>query len=102
MRRMIVFALAALGVFAASGGMASTAGAQAGGWQIPGASTEVAVYANWIAYHMNIHHIYLSPNPGELAEAEPLYVVVFPTYPLSLTTLCPFAGDPCPPPSHSC
>ena len=102
MRRMIVFALAAMGVFAASGGMASTAGAQAGGWQIPGASTEVAVYANGIAYHMNIHHINLSPNPGELAAAEPLYVVVFSINPLGLTTLGPLAVngyhpqcDPC-------
>ncbi len=102
MRRMIGFALAAMGVFAASGGMASTAGAQAGGWEIPGASTEVAVYANGTAYHMNIHHINLSPNPGELAAAEPLYVVVFSINPLGLTTLGPLAVngyhpqcDPC-------
>jgi hypothetical protein len=102
MRRLIVFALAAMGVFAASGGMASTAGAQAGGWQIPGASTEVAVYADGTVYHMNIHHINLSPNPGELAAAEPLYVVVFPINPLGLTTLGPLAVngyhpqcDPC-------
>src|SRR5260370_20773553 len=52
MRRMIVFALAAMGVFAASGGMASTAGAQAAGWEIPGASTAVAVYPNCSADHM--------------------------------------------------
>jgi len=102
MRRRIGFALAAMGVFAASGGMASTAGAQAGGWEIPGASTEVVVYANGTAYHMNIHHINLSPNPGELAAAEPLYVVVFSINPLGLTTLGPLAVngyhpqcDPC-------
>ena len=102
MRRLIVLTLAAMGVFAASGGLASTAAAQAGGWQIPGASTEVAVYADGTRYHMNIHHINLSPNAGELAAAEPLYLFFFPLNPLGLATLGPLAVngyhpqcDPC-------
>ncbi len=78
MRRLITTSLSLVAVFAAFGGAISTSGAQAGGWQIPGASTEVAVYANGITVHMNIHHINLSPSPGELAAAQPLYVVVFP------------------------
>lgn len=81
MKRLITTSLSLVAVFAASAGAISTAGAQAGGWQIPGASTEVAVYGNGSTYHMNIHHINLSPNPGELAAAQPLYVVVFPINP---------------------
>src|SRR5260370_35206900 len=57
----------------ASGGMASTAGAQAGGWQIPGASTEVAGPPNGIAYHITDHPINLWPNPGALPAAQPPY-----------------------------
>jgi hypothetical protein len=102
MKRLITTALSMVAVFAAFGGAISTAGAQAGGWQIPGASTEVAVYANGLTYHMNIHHINLSPNPGELAAAQPLYVVVFPINPQGLTNLGPLAVngyhpqcDPC-------
>lgn len=82
MRRLFVLVLSAIALFAASAGAVVTAGAQAGGWQIPGASTEVAVYADGVAYHMNIHRINLSPSAGEIAAAQPLYVVVFPINPM--------------------
>src|SRR5579859_2047644 len=77
MKRLITTSLSLAAAFAALGG-AVTASAQAGGWQIPGASTEVAVYANGLTTHMNIRRINLSPSPAELAAAQPLYVVVFP------------------------
>ncbi|TAN32331.1 hypothetical protein EPN29_09155 [bacterium] len=102
MRKVIVVTLAAMAVLAVSGGLSGGAMAQAGGWQIPGASTEVAVYADGVTFGMNIHHINLSPNPGGLAAAKPLYVVVFPINPLGLTDLGPLAVrgyhpqcDPC-------
>ena len=102
MRRSIMAALVTIAAFAASGGVATTVGAQAGGWQIPGASTEVAVYADGATYHMNIHHINLSPTAEEMAAAEPIYVVVFPINPLALTNLGPLSVqgynpqcDPC-------
>jgi hypothetical protein len=102
MKRLITTSLSLVAAFAAFGGAIGTAGAQAGGWQIPGASTEVAVYANGLTYHMNVHHINLSPNPGELAAAQPLYVVVFPINPQGRTDLGPLAVngyhpqcDPC-------
>src|SRR5258708_5089809 len=102
MKRLIMMAFCMLAAFAASGGAISTASAQAGGWQIPGASTEVAGYASGRTYHMNIHRINLSPNSGEIAAAQPLYVVVFPINPFGLTTLGPLAVngyhpqcDPC-------
>ena len=63
------------------------ANAQAGGWQIPGASTEVGVYANGGVYGMNIHHINLAPSQEEMAAAQPLYAVAYPINPLGLTTL---------------
>jgi hypothetical protein len=67
MRRMFVLVLSAMAVFAASAGAVVTAGAQAGGWQIPGASTEVAVYADGVTYHHGIRR----PRPClELAMAE--------------------------------
>jgi len=102
MRRLFVLVLSAIAVFAASAGAVMTAGAQAGGWQIPGASTEVAVYADGMTYHMIIHRINLSPNAGELAAAQPLYVVVYPINPSGLTNLGPLSVngyhpqcDPC-------
>lgn len=102
MKRFSALIMSAIGILLASSGGVGTVGAQAGGWQIAGASTEVAVYADGLTYTMNIHHINLSPNPGELAAAAPLYVVVFPMNPLGSTTLGPLAVngyhpqcDPC-------
>lgn len=87
MRRLAALVLGAIGVLLGSAGGMTAAGAQAGGWQVAGASTEVAVYADGTTYRMNIHHINLAPNPGELAAAEPLYAVVFPLNPLGLRNL---------------
>ena len=83
--RRVLIALACLGV----SGAATKVGVHgaAGGWQIPGASTEVAVYANGGIYGMNIHHINLSPTAEEMSAAQPLYALAYPINPLGLTTL---------------
>ena len=88
MKRFIGMAVTVAGVLAIS--LATTpVGVQgaAGGWQIPGASTEVAVYANGGVYRMNIHHINLSPTAEEMSAAQPLFAVAYPINPLGLTTL---------------
>ena len=83
--RAVLIGLAAL----ALSGATTSVGVQgaAGGWQIPGASTEVAVYANGAIYSMNIHHINLSPTAEEMAAAQPLYAVAYPINPQGLRTL---------------
>lgn len=98
--RLAVTAAAALAV----AGVTTPVGVQgaAGGWQIPGASTEVAVYANGGVYSMNIHHINLSPSAEEMGAAQPLYALAYPINPLGLKTLGPLSVqgyhpqcDPC-------
>lgn len=83
--RTVLVAVACIGV----SGVATSVGVQgaAGGWQIPGASTEVAVYANGGVYRMNIHHINLSPTAEEMSAAQPLYALAYPINPLGQTTL---------------
>lgn len=88
MKGFVRSVLIALAAFALSGAT-TPVGVQgaAGGWQIPGASTEVAVYANGGIYSMNIHHINLGPTAEEMAGAQPLYALAYPINPQGLTTL---------------
>lgn len=84
--RTLVIAAAVIGLSAATA--PTQVLGQAGGWQIPGASTEVAVYANdGAVYRMNIHHINLSPSAEEMAAAQPLYALAYPINPQGLTNL---------------
>jgi hypothetical protein len=101
MRRSILFLLGLLTCLATFSAV-TDAGATAGGWEIPGASTEVAVYADGHIFGMNIHHINLAPNAGEIAAAAPLYAVSYPINPLGRTDLGPLSVsgyhpqcDPC-------
>ena len=101
MRRLFLFSVGVLSCLVMFSGITNAA-ANAGGWQIPGASTEVAVYADGITLGMNIHRINLAPNPGEIAAAGPLYAVAYPINPLGLTDLGPLSVngyhpqcDPC-------
>lgn len=100
MRRPILFLLALLAAYLVTA--PTTAGAAAGGWQIPGASTEVAVFADGAVYAMDIHHVNLAPSAEEMAAAAPLYAVVYPLNPLGRTDLGPLSVngyqpqcDPC-------
>ncbi|HET9782898.1 MAG TPA: hypothetical protein VFR33_14095 [Candidatus Dormibacteraeota bacterium] len=88
MNRLLRLAVTAAAALAVAGvGVPIGAYGAAGGWQIPGASTEVAVYANGGIYQMNIHRINLSPTSEEMAAAQPLYAVAYPINPQGLTTL---------------